>query len=182
MSRIGRLPVTIPDKVKVQIQGASIQVSGPLGNLTLNLHPAISAKTEGKEVIVSRSSDERAVRSLHGLSRSLLSNMVRGVTEGYKKSLDIIGTGYRAALEGKNISIQAGYSHSILFPIPDGIKIELETTAEKQTRVKISGADKQLVGEVAAKIRRIRLPEPYKGKGIRYTGEYVRRKVGKTTV
>ena len=181
MSRIGRLPVTIPDKVKVQISGQAIKVSGPLGNLDLDLHPAISAKMDGKSVVLSRTSDERDIRSLHGLSRSLLFNIVHGVTMGYKKSLDIIGTGYRAAMEGKNLSISVGYSQPVIFPIPNGIKIELETTADKSTRVKISGADKQLVGEVAAEIRRIRLPEPYKGKGIRYTDERVRRKVGKTT-
>jgi large subunit ribosomal protein L6 len=181
MSRIGRLPINVPDKVKVQIDGQAIKISGPLGNLNLDLHPAITAKAEGKSIILSRNSDSREVRSLHGLSRSLLFNIVKGVTEGYRKSLDIIGTGYRAAMEGKNLSVQAGFSHPVLFPIPDGIKIDLETTADKQTRVKISGADKQLVGEIAAKLRRIRKPEPYKGKGIRYTDERVRRKVGKTT-
>ena len=175
MSRIGRLPVVIPDKVKVQVSGQSVKVSGPLGNLDIELHPAITAKTDGKNVVLSRSSDEQNVRSLHGLSRSLLFNMVHGVTVGYKKSLDIIGTGYRAAVEGKNLSISVGYSRPVIFPIPDGIKVELETTADRSTRLKISGADKQLVGEIAADIRRIRLPEPYKGKGIRYTDERVRR-------
>ena len=181
MSRIGKLPVIIPNNVKVQVNGDAIQVSGPLGTLNITLPITINAKSDGKAVVLSRTSDDRICRSLHGLSRSLISNMVKGVTEGYKKSLDIIGTGYRAAVEGKNISIQAGYSHPVIYPIPTGIKIETELTQDKQTRLKISGADKQLVGQVAAEIRRIRLPEPYKGKGVRYTDERVRRKVGKTT-
>ena len=181
MSRIGKLPVVIPNKVKVQINGDAVQVSGPLGTLNMNLPATISAKVDGKEVILSRSSDENHTKSLHGLSRSLIFNMVKGVTEGYRKSLDILGTGYRAAVDGKNITIQAGFSHPAIYPIPTGIKVETEQTQDKQTRLKISGADKQLVGQVAAEIRRIRLPEPYKGKGIRYTDERVRRKVGKTT-
>jgi large subunit ribosomal protein L6 len=181
MSRIGRLPIPIPDKVKVQFVGKSVDVTGPHGTLHLDLPQGITAESDGKEITLKRNSEDQQSKSLHGLGRSLLNNMVIGVTDGYRKSLDIIGTGYRATLEGKILTVVVGYSNPVLFPIPEGIKVELETTTDKMTRVKLFSTDKQLVGEVAAKIRRIRLPEPYKGKGIRYTDEHIRRKVGKTT-
>lgn len=181
MSRIGRLPVPLTDKVKVQINGKSIDISGPNGSLHLDLPESISAVQEGNTLVVSRAAEDRQVRSLHGLCRAQLNNMVVGVTEGYRKSLDIVGTGYRATMEGAFINIQAGLSHPVLFPVPVGIKVELETNQDKTTRIKLFSADKQLIGETAARIRRIRPPEPYLGKGIRFTDEKLRRKVGKTT-
>jgi large subunit ribosomal protein L6 len=181
MSRIGRLPVTLPNKVKVQIKENNIEVSGPLGTLKYDLPEGISAALEENKVVLKRTTDDKKAKSLHGLARSLVHNMVQGVAEGYQKSLDVIGTGYRASMEGNNINIQVGLSHPVLFPVPSGIKVELEQTKDKMTRIKITGADKQLVGEIAANIRKVRLPEPYQGKGIRYTDEHIRRKVGKTT-
>lgn len=181
MSRIGRLPVTLPNKVKVQIKENTVEVNGPLGTLKYDLPEGISVEIDDNKVHVKRTTDESQLRSLHGLSRALINNMVVGVSEGYRKSLDVVGTGYRASMEGNKINIQVGLSHPVLFPVPDGITIELEQTKDKVSRIKISGFDKQLVGEVAANIRKIRLPEPYQGKGIRYTDEHIRRKVGKTT-
>lgn len=175
MSRIGRKPVQIPKGVTVKTTDGVITVKGPKGELSAKVHPSISVKVEPQEALVSRVSDLKKDRALHGLWRALLQNMIHGVTEGYAKKLEIVGVGYRAELKGKKLQLQIGYSHPILFNPPEGIKIEVPA----QTSITISGIDKQLVGLVAAKIRSFRQPEPYKGKGIKYEGEYIRRKAGK---
>jgi large subunit ribosomal protein L6 len=175
VSRIGRKPVQIPKGVTVKSTDGTVSVKGPKGELTVKVHPNVSVKVEGETVLVSRASDTKKDRALHGLWRALLQNMVTGVTEGYSKKLEIVGVGYRAELKGKKLQLQIGYSHPILFGPPEGIKIEVPA----QTNITISGVDKQLVGLVAAKIRSFRQPEPYKGKGIKYEGEYIRRKAGK---
>ncbi len=176
MSRIGRLPVTVPSGVDVTIQGQAITVKGPKGELALTVPEPITVdKAETGEVEVARPNDERQSRSLHGLTRSLINNMVLGVTEGYEKKLEIHGTGYRVANKGGSLEFSLGYSHSITIEAPQGISF----TVENPTRFSVSGIDKQQVGEVAAKIRKLRKPDPYKGKGVRYAGEQIRRKVGK---
>lgn len=175
MSRIGRKPVQIPAGVAVTLKDGVITVKGPKGELTDKVHPAISIEIKDQKVVASRSSDETRYRALHGLWRALIQNMILGVTQGYTKKLEIVGVGYRAEMKGKNLNLLLGYSHPILFAPPDGIKVEAPT----QTNIVISGAHKQLVGLVAAKIRSLRPPEPYKGKGIKYEGEYVRHKAGK---
>jgi large subunit ribosomal protein L6 len=176
MSRIGKMPITIPNGIKVELNNNKIKVSGERGALEINIHPDIQVKVEGDKIYVSRPSDSRFHRSLHGLSRSLINNLVEGVFSGFEKILEIQGVGYRAAIEGGKMVIQIGYSHAINVDPPKGIEFEVE----KQKIIKVKGIDKQLVGETAAKIRLLRKPEPYKGKGIRYTDEVVRRKVGKT--
>ena len=176
MSRIGRLPVTVPSGVDVTIQGQAITVKGPKGELALTVPEPITVdRAETGEVEVARPNDERQSRSLHGLTRSLINNMVLGVTQGYEKKLEIHGTGYRVANKGGNLEFSLGYSHSITIEAPQGISF----TVENPTRFSVSGIDKQQVGEVAAKIRKLRKPDPYKGKGVRYAGEQIRRKVGK---
>ncbi len=175
MSRIGRKPVQIPKGVTVQAKDSVVSVKGPKGEISAKFHPDISVKVEADKALVSRASDSKKDRALHGLWRALVQNMIVGVTEGYSKKLEIVGVGYRAELKGKKLQLQIGYSHPILFNPPEGIKIEAPT----QTNITISGVDKQLVGLVAAKIRSFRQPEPYKGKGIKYEGEYIRRKAGK---
>ncbi|HEY6951590.1 MAG TPA: 50S ribosomal protein L6 [Bacteroidota bacterium] len=175
MSRIGRKPVEIPKGVTVKSAAGTVSVKGPKGEMTAKIHPNVAVKVEGEQALVSRSSDSKKDRALHGLWRAILHNMVVGVTEGYSKKLEIVGVGYRAELKGKKLQLQIGYSHPILFNPPEGIKIEVPA----QTNITISGVDKQLVGLVAAKIRSFRQPEPYKGKGIKYEGEYIRRKAGK---
>lgn len=176
MSRIGKMPITIPKGVKVEINKKKIKVSGERGALELNFHPDMQIKIEEDTIYVSRPSDSRLHRSLHGLSRSLINNMVEGVSSGFEKILEIRGVGYRATLEGEKMVMQIGYSHPVNVVPPKGIEFEVE----KQKIIKVKGIDKQLVGETAAKIRSLRKPEPYKGKGIRYIDEIVRRKVGKT--
>lgn len=176
MSRIGKLPIKIPDKVMVELSGTKISVSGPKGTLDFDHHPKVMVQVEGSEIRVRRSSDSKTNRSLHGLTRALINNMVLGVSKGFKKSLEIVGVGYRAEPRGKNLQLMLGYSHPIVVIPPPGIKLELEGNS----KIVVSGINKQLVGEVAAKIRGLRPPEPYKGKGIRYEGEQVRRKAGKT--
>jgi len=176
MSRIGKMPITIPKGVKVELNNNKIKVSGERGALEINIHPDIQVKVEEDKIYVSRPSDGRFHRSLHGLSRSLINNLVEGVFSGFEKTLEIQGVGYRAALEGGKMVMQIGYSHPINVDPPKGIEFEVE----KQKIIKVKGIDKQLVGETAAKIRLLRKPEPYKGKGIRYIDEVVRRKVGKT--
>jgi large subunit ribosomal protein L6 len=161
--------------VKVNLSGHIITVEGPKGKLSLNFHPEISVKIEDSQISINRSSDSRFHRSLHGLTRSLIFNMVEGVTKGYSKTLEIIGVGYSAELRGKVLVLNLGFSHSIVFHPPEQIRIEVPSN----TKIIISGSDKQLVGQVAAKIRSFRPPEPYKGKGIRYSGEHVHRKAGK---
>ncbi len=176
MSRIGKQPIVIPGGVDVTIgEGNVVTVKGPRGSLTQTMHADMRLVSEEALLRVERPDDEAYHRSLHGLTRSLLANMVAGVTGGFEKRLQIIGVGYRAALKGSDLEIQAGYSHPVLVPVPAGIEFEVPTP----TQIVVRGNDKQAVGEIAAKIRKIRKPEPYKGKGIRYEGEYVRKKAGK---
>ena len=176
MSRIGRLPVTVPSGVDVTIDGRAVMVKGPKGQLSLTVPEPISVgRGDDGAVEVTRPNDERESRSLHGLTRSLINNMVLGVTEGYEKKLEIHGTGYRVANKGGDLEFALGYSHSITVKAPEGISFAVENP----TRFAVQGIDKQLVGEVAANIRKLRKPDPYKGKGVRYAGEQIRRKVGK---
>jgi large subunit ribosomal protein L6 len=175
VSRIGKKPIPITAGVKVLKTDHEVKVKGPKGELSAKVHPEIDFEVKDDQVIVTRRSDQKEHRSLHGLWRALIQNMVKGVTEGYTKKLELVGVGYRAELKGKKLQLLLGYSHPILFAPPEGIKIE--TAAP--TAISVTGIDKQLVGQVAAKIRSFRLPEPYKGKGVRYEGEYVRRKAGK---
>jgi large subunit ribosomal protein L6 len=175
MSRTGKKPIPIPDKVKVKLADRLVEVEGPQGKLSLTVHPLIKVEVVDKEIRVQRPDDEPNTRSLHGLSRALIANMVDGVTKGFQKELDIQGVGYRAEVKGNTLNMTLGFSHPVAFPIPDGIKIAVE----KQTHLAISGRDRALVGQVAADIRSLKPPEPYKGKGIRYSDEVVRRKAGK---
>jgi large subunit ribosomal protein L6 len=176
MSRIGRLPIAIPKGVEVNINGSEVSVKGPKGSLTHTLaEPITIAKQEDGTLLVTRPNDERASKSLHGLSRTLVANMVQGVTEGYTKSLEIVGVGYRVAPKGKDLEFALGFSHPVVIPAPEGISFAVESP----TKFSVSGIDKQLVGEVSANLRKLRKPDPYKGKGIRYTGETIRRKQGK---
>jgi large subunit ribosomal protein L6 len=177
MSRIGKKPITLPEKVKLNVSGTgSINVEGPKGKLSWTLPHAIKARVEGTSVIFDRENETRQVRALHGLSRSLVSNMVIGVSAGFVKELEIQGVGFKAAVQGDKLNLSLGFSHVILFPIPAGIKV----TVTENTKVRVEGSDKQVVGQVAADIRAYYPPEPYKGKGVRYAGEQVRRKEGKT--
>jgi large subunit ribosomal protein L6 len=175
MSRIGRVPVPVPTGVDVTIDGAVVTVAGPKGTLAHTVPTPIAVAQEDGTLVVTRPDDERASRSLHGLTRTLLANLITGVTEGYTKRLEIVGTGYRVTARGDNLEFALGFSHPVNVTPPAGITFAVETP----TRFSVSGIDKQQVGEVAANIRKIRKPEPYKGKGVRYAGEVVRRKVGK---
>ncbi|AQP49952.1 MAG TPA: 50S ribosomal protein L6 [Tessaracoccus flavescens] len=177
MSRIGRLPIAIPSGVDVKLDGQKVDVKGPKGTLTLTVaEPITIAKGEDGQLQVSRPNDERESRSLHGLTRTLVNNMMLGVTEGYEKKLEIVGVGYRVISKGpKQLEFALGFSHPVIVDAPEGIEFIVETP----TRFSVKGIDKQLVGETAANIRKIRKPEPYKGKGVRYAGEHVRRKAGK---
>jgi large subunit ribosomal protein L6 len=176
MSRIGRLPIPVPAGVDVQITGSTVAVKGPKGTLSLDVAAPITVTLEENSVVVTRPDDERVSRSLHGLTRTLIANQIIGVTEGYSKGLEIVGTGYRVTAKGSDIEFALGYSHPILVKAPAGITF----TVEGNTKVVVSGIDKQAVGEVAANLRKLRKPEPYKGKGVRYAGEVVRRKAGKS--
>jgi large subunit ribosomal protein L6 len=176
MSRIGRLPIPIPDAVKVEIREHTVRVEGPKGTLTLAAHPSMEVAVQDRQILCRRPTDEKFHKALHGLTRSLIANMVTGVVAGFERKLELVGVGYRAALLGPNLSLSLGYSHPVLFPIPPGIKIEVKD----QTQLTVSGIDKQLVGAVAAKLRSFRPPEPYKGKGVKYAEERIRRKAGKT--
>lgn len=176
MSRIGKLPILIPDGVEVTINGQTITAKGPLGTETVDVRPEIKLKKEDNHVIVERIDDTRTTRSLHGLSRTLVANAINGVKTGFEKKLEIVGVGYRASMQGTTLNLQLGYSHPVNIEAPQGIKIEVEAN----TKVKVSGSNKQKVGDVAAAIRSKRPPEVYKGKGIKYEGEYIRRKAGKT--
>jgi large subunit ribosomal protein L6 len=176
MSRIGKMPVEVPKGVDFALQGQTVTAKGPKGNLTLEVHPDIEVKLEDGQVTVHRPSDQPRHRALHGLTRSLLANMAEGVNTGFSKTLEIVGVGYRADMKGSGITINVGYSHIIDYPAPEGVTLEVPN----QTTIVISGPDKQRVGQAAAEIRAFRPPEPYKGKGIRYRGEQVRRKAGKT--
>ena len=177
MSRIGRLPITVPSGVEVTLNGQQVDVKGPKGSLSLTVaEPLTVAKNDDGEVQVSRPNDERENRSLHGLTRTLVSNMIVGVTEGYVKKLEIVGVGYRVLAKGpQQLEFALGFSHPVVITAPDGVTFAVETP----TKLSVSGIDKQLVGETAANIRKLRKPEPYKGKGVRYAGEQVRRKAGK---
>ncbi|GAA2010688.1 50S ribosomal protein L6 [Brevibacterium samyangense] len=175
MSRIGKQPISVPSGVEVKVDGQEVSVKGPKGELSLTVAHPIEVALEDGVISVTRPNDSRESRSLHGLTRTLINNNIIGVTEGYSKSLEIVGTGYRVQAKGKNLDFALGYSHGITIEPPAGI----EFTVESQTKLTVKGIDKQQVGEVAANIRKLRKPEPYKGKGIRYAGENVRRKVGK---
>lgn len=177
MSRIGKNPVTVPSGVTVTINGSHVSVKGPKGELSREFHPNMKIELAEGQLTVSRPNDLKLNRSLHGLTRTLLSNMVEGVTKGYEKQLEILGVGYRAAVGGSKLTLSLGFSHPIEFDIPKGITIELDK--EKKNILIIRGFDKELLGETAANIRGFRPPEPYKGKGIRYLGEYVAQKAGK---
>jgi len=176
VSRIGLQPISIPDGVEVNIDGSRVRVKGPKGELEQGFRSEISIKEDDGSLLLSRESDEPQVRALHGLTRALLNNMVVGTSEGFEKNLEVHGVGYRAELQGSTLILSVGFSHKVEVHPPDGIQFEVDTRAGT---IKVTGIDKQLVGQVAADIRLVRKPEPYKGKGIRYKGEYVRRKAGK---
>ncbi len=175
MSRIGKLPIAVPAGVEVTIDGTTVTAKGPKGELTRTFQPMMIIEREGDEILVKRPDDTREARSLHGLTRTLIHNMVEGVSTGFSKKLQLVGVGYRAALKGKDLEMQLGYSHPVHVEAPEGITFEVPS----QTEIIVSGPSKEMVGQVAANIRKWRKPEPYKGKGIRYDGEFVRRKVGK---
>jgi large subunit ribosomal protein L6 len=175
MSRIGRMPVVVPDGVDVTIKGREVTVRGPKGSLSLAVAEPIEVSQSDGAVTVTRPNDEGEIRALHGLSRSLIANMVTGVTQGYQKTLEIVGVGYRVQAKGQNLEFSLGFSHPLPVAAPEGITFRVETP----TRFVVEGIDKQQVGEVAANIRKLRKPDPYKGKGVRYQGEQIRRKVGK---
>lgn len=174
MSRIGKLPIPIPSGVEVKTTGADVQIKGPKGALSRSFPSAVTVATEDGNIVVTRSGDDKPAKALHGLTRALLNNMVLGVTEGFKKNLEVLGVGYRANVQGKTLVMELGYSHPINFPFPEGIEIKVE-----KNLITVEGADKEKVGQAAAEIRAFRKPEPYKGKGVRYSGERVRTKVGK---
>lgn len=177
MSRLGKKPVSVPSGVTVQVEEGQLKIKGPKGQLVKEIPKGISAQLQdGKGIVFEAEGETKRLKALHGLIRSLCSNMVEGVTKGFSKGLEIQGVGYRAKVEGKQLVLSLGFTHPSIFQIPDGIKIDVE----EQVRIKVSGADNQQVGEVAAQIRRFLPPEPYKGKGIRYVGEVVRKKAGKT--
>lgn len=176
MSRIGKQPIVIPPKVKVAVSGQKVSVEGPKGKLNMEVHRRTSLKVDGDKILVSRQGDDAEAKAMHGLGRALVNNMVKGVSEGFVKKLEIQGVGFKAAVQGKNVNLSLGYSHPLLYPIPDQIKV----TVEENTKLTIEGPDKAMVGRVAAEIRSYYPPEPYKGKGVRYVGEKVVRKEGKT--
>lgn len=176
MSRVGRLPVEVPSGVDVKIDGSHVKIKGPKGEMEFVFSSEIEILLNGNEIQVNRPSDARQMRSLHGTTRALIQNMVTGVTDGFQKELQLVGVGYRANMEGENLVLNVGYSHPVVVEPPAGIKFEV---GERNQQVFISGIDKQAVGQIAADVRKIRPPEPYKGKGIRYKDEYIRRKAGK---
>lgn len=176
MSRIGKQPIALPPKVKVEVKGQKVSVEGPKGKLQFDLPRQTSLKVDGGNVQVSRKGDDAQAKALHGLSRALVNNMIKGVSEGFVKKLEIQGVGFKAAVQGKVVNMTLGFSHPINYPIPDQIKV----TVEENTKITIEGPDKQAVGLVAAELRSFYPPEPYKGKGVRYVGEHVQRKEGKT--
>lgn len=175
MSRIGQKAVAVPKGVTVEVKGDTVSAKGKVGTMTMKLVPEVVAKVDGDKIAVSAKDDSDKARAMWGMSRTLINNMVHGVDTGFSTDLEIVGVGFRAALEGKNLKLQLGFSHDVLYPIPEGIKI----TVGKPTELKVFGADRQQVGQVAAEIRAFRPPEPYKGKGIRYSDEYILRKEGK---
>lgn len=175
MSRIGKLPIAVPAGVDVEIDGSTVTAKGPQGTLTRTVHSNISVKKEGNEIVVTRPNDDKLNRSLHGLTRTLVANMIEGVNTGYKKELEINGVGYRVAMQGNDLVMNIGFSHQVIMSQPEGIKIEVPAP----NKIIISGPDKQKVGQFAAEVREKRPPEPYKGKGIKYIDEHIRRKEGK---
>jgi large subunit ribosomal protein L6 len=175
MSRIGRLPIAVPSTVDVTIDGREVTVKGPKGTLSRTLHPDMTVSREDGTIVVTRPTEQKTHKQLHGLTRTLVNNMVVGVTDGYRKGLEITGVGYRATLNGKKLTLNLGYSHPIEIDPPEGISFEVENP----TRLAVVGIDKELVGQIAAQVRSTRKPEPYKGKGVRYAGEKIRRKAGK---
>jgi len=175
MSRIGKQPIAIPQGVKVQVEGSVVRAEGPKGKLAQSVPTGLSAAIEKDRLVITRNDEDRRVRALHGLARALVANMVAGVKDGFERKLEIVGIGYRAQLQGRNIQLALGYSHPVIFPLPEGISAEID----KQVSITLRGADKALLGETAAKLRSLRKPDPYKGKGIKYADEVVRRKVGK---
>ena len=175
MSRIGRKPVSIPQGVKLNLDGAVVRAEGPKGKLSQPIPAGLSAKIENNQLVISRSGEDRKVRALHGLARALMFNMVTGVKDGFERKLEIVGIGYRVQLQGRVITLALGYSHPVLFPLPEGVTAEID----RQVSITLRGADKAVLGQTAAKLRALREPDPYKGKGIRYANEVVRKKVGK---
>lgn len=175
MSRIGKKPVNIPEDVKIKVEGGIITVEGPKGKLSRSVSPRITLEVKENQLIVTRATDAKTDKALHGLYRALIFNMIEGVTKGYIKELEIVGVGFKAQMQGKDLTMQLGFSHPVVFPAPEGITLE----TPKQTQISIKGIDKEKVGEVAHQIRSIRPPEPYKGKGIRFLGEHIKKKVGK---
>ena len=175
MSRIGRQPVNIPQGVKVQIDGTIVRAEGPKGKLMQPVPAGLSAKLENNQLLISRTGEDRKLRSLHGLARALVANMVTGVKDGFERKLEIVGIGYRAQIQGRAIQLALGYSHPVIFALPEGVTAEID----RQVSITLRGADKAVLGQTAAKLRALRKPDPYKGKGIRYLNEVVRRKVGK---
>jgi large subunit ribosomal protein L6 len=180
MSRIGKLPVTIPAGVMVTFADNIVTVKGPKGELKQEINPVISIEIKGSEVQVSRSSDEKQNRAFHGLYRSLINNMVIGVSQGFRKEMELVGVGYRAQANGQVLDLSLGYTHNIMFVLPEIIKLETKSERNKNPMIILESCDKQLIGQVCAKIREFRMPEPYKGKGVRFVGEVVRRKAGKS--
>ena len=175
MSRIGKKPIPVPPGVKVAVEGSTVRAEGPKGKLSQSIPSSLSVTMESNVLTVVRSSDHRTVRALHGLTRSLLANMVAGVKDGFERKLEIVGIGYRCQVQGKALQLALGYSHPIVFPLPEGIQAEVD----RQVAITLRGADKALLGQTAAKLRALRKPDPYKGKGIKYADEVIRRKVGK---
>jgi large subunit ribosomal protein L6 len=175
MSRIGKLPIPIPQGVKIQVEGATVRAEGPKGKLAQAVPTGLTTRVADGTIFIERAGDDRHVRALHGLARALVANMVTGVKDGFERRLDIVGIGYRAQMQGRNIQLALGYSHPIIFPLPDGVTAEID----KQIAITLRGADKAVLGQTAAKLRALRKPDPYKGKGIKYANEVIRRKVGK---
>lgn len=178
MSRVGKKPILIPEKVKVDFNDHQITVEGPLGKISKKIHPDIDLEINNNQILVKRRNEDKFYKALHGLFRTLIFNLIEGVTKGFQKVLIIEGVGFRASLESNQITLQLGFSHLIIFKLPEGIKAEIE----KQTIVTLKGIDKELLGQTAAALRKLKKPEPYKGKGVRYQGEVIRKKVGKTAV
>jgi large subunit ribosomal protein L6 len=175
MSRIGKKPIPIPQGVKVQLDGLTVRAEGPKGKLSQVVPDGLTPKVADGTLVIERSGEDRRVRALHGLARALVANMVTGVKDGFERKLEIVGIGYRAQMQGKSIQLALGYSHPVIFPLPEGVTAEID----RQVAITLRGPDKAVLGETAAKLRSLRKPDPYKGKGIRYAGEQVRRKVGK---
>ena len=180
MSRIGKLPITLPAKVEVQVKGNTVQVKGPKGELSYGLNDGITVKVDGQELTVERATEQKRHRALHGLTRALIQNMVQGVSAGFTAQQELVGVGYRASTQGQMLDLVLGYSHHVVFEMPKEIKVSAKQEKGSNPIITLESADKQLLGQVAAKIRSLRKPEPYKGKGIKFTGEVLRRKAGKS--